>query len=77
MHQRAPAQILILCQSPPDQEEGPLRGVELSWGPLESEPELRGGIEVPRQPEGGVGGDAPLARDDLVDAPRGYAHVDR
>ncbi len=43
---------------------------------LEVEPEAVGGTEVASQAEGGVGGDSPLAVDDLVDPPRGHADRD-
>ena len=43
---------------------------------LEVEPETGGGAEVASQPERGVGGDPPLAVDDLVDPPRGHADRD-
>jgi hypothetical protein len=37
---------------------------------LEVQPKALSGLEVPREPQGRVGADAPLAMDDLVDAPR-------
>jgi hypothetical protein len=40
---------------------------------LEVQPEALAGPEVPREPQGGVGGDAPFAVDDLVDSARGNA----
>ena len=47
-----------------------LLDLEIEAG-LEVEPEAVGGAEVASQPEGGVGGDAPLAVDDKADASNG------
>jgi hypothetical protein len=37
---------------------------------LEVQPEALAGPEVPREPQGRIGGDAPFAMDDLVDSAR-------
>ena len=42
---------------------------------LEVEPEPLGGAEVPREPKSGVGRDAALAEDYLVDTPAGNTNV--
>ena len=42
---------------------------------LEVEPEALGGAEVPREPKSGVGRDAALAEDYLVDTPAGNTNV--
>ena len=42
---------------------------------LEIEPEPLGSAEVPREPKSGVGSDAALAEDDLVDTPGGDTNV--